>query len=96
MAGFSRMDEHSRRSSGSECGGNLASDMTALAHAHDNHPTADTQHHLDGVRKRLIKMLLQTKHSGSLDVQCLARQSNGLLCLTVSGRGVLACHAFIL
>jgi hypothetical protein len=62
------MDEQGWRSSGSECGGNLASDMTTLAHAHDNHPTADAQHHLDSVRKRLIKMLLQTKYSGSLNI----------------------------
>jgi len=41
-------------------------------------------------------MLLQTKHGASLNVQRLARQSNGLLGLTTSGRGVLACHAIIL
>jgi hypothetical protein len=70
--------------------------MTALAHAHDNHPTANAQHHLDGVRKRLIKMLLQTKHSGRLNIESLARQSNGLLGLLGRGPGVLACHAIIL
>jgi hypothetical protein len=70
--------------------------MTALTHAHDNHPTADAQHHLDGVRKRISKMLLQAKYSGRLNIERLARQSNGLLCLIGLGLGVLACHPFIL
>ena len=96
MAGLSRMHKHGRRASGSQCGGNLAANVPALAHTHHHHTTAQRQNLFHGLRKRGTDTVLQTQYGCRFNVKSFVGQVNGALCVQAGRRGCGQAHACIL
>ena len=93
VAGLGWMHEQRRRSGGSERGGNLAANMSALAHAHDHHPAAAPHEVANRFDELVANARPQGQHSGRLNLESLSGKAQQLGCIKV--RGVKS-HATIL
>ena len=77
MAGFGRVHELRRGAGGGQRGGQLAADVTALAHAHDHHAPPAGQQALQGAGESRVDAGGQGLHRLGLDDQGVAGQGEG-------------------
>lgn len=85
MAGLGRVHKHRRRARRCQRGGDLAPDVSALAHAHDDDPTTTGQHDLNGLHELLTHPLSQVLHGLRLDPEGLTGQRQALDCIERDG-----------
>ena len=93
MAGFGRMHKQGRCACGSQRGGNLAADMSAFSHPHDDHAAPACQHQPNRLGKLGADTASQAQHGGGFYFKGLAGKAQDLL--GIKGGGVKA-HACIL
>ena len=68
MLGFCRVHEKRRRTRGSQGGRNLATDVTTLAHAHDDDTPLHAQHQFHGPRELAIDVGAQAQDGLGFDL----------------------------
>ena len=74
MAGLAGMDEEGRRSGRGERRRDLAADVPALAHAHDDDPAAAREHGAKRCQEAVALALLQCIERPRFDVERRARK----------------------
>ena len=93
MAGFARMHKQGRRSGGRQRGGDLAADVPAFAHAHDNHVAPARQNQAHRLGKFAAQAAGQAQHRRGFYLNGFPGESQCLGGIKV--RGIKA-HASIL
>ena len=79
MAGLGGMHEEGRCAGGGQRRGDLAADMAALAHAHDDDPAAAFEHRLNAARETFALARGQRLQRLRLDLEGPLRQLQGAL-----------------
>ncbi len=74
MAGLGWVHEHRGRARRGECGGDLAADVAALAHAHYDHAAGAAEHGLHGAHEALALAGLQPEQRLRLYVESLVSE----------------------
>ena len=74
MAGFSRVHKEGGCTGGGQGGSNLAANVAAFAHAHDDDATTHRQHGLHRVDESFSQALLHVEHRLGFNRQGLTRQ----------------------
>jgi hypothetical protein len=73
------MDKGRGGSGGGQRCGQLAANMSTLAHPHDDHPPLNGQHHPDHQHKRHAHALFQAEHGLRLGIESFPRQAQNLV-----------------
>ena len=96
VAGLARVHKHGRGASRGQGSSDLAAHVSALAHAHDDHPAANAQHHLHRPGKGGSDTVFKLHHRIGFYLQGLLGQGNSALGMRFGCRMYGGCHAGIL